>query len=74
MAPGVWLAPGSVVVGDVILGRVTGSVVSTIHHPVVDGRKLIENIKQTKDRQNPSDDDTNHVRLDLMTSLALMMN
>ena len=37
-------------------------------------RKLIENIKQTKDRQNPSDDDTNHVRLDLMTSLALMMN
>jgi microcompartment protein CcmK/EutM len=25
----------------VILGRVTGSVVSTIHHPVVDGRKLL---------------------------------
>ena len=24
-----------------ILGRVTGSVVSTIHHPVVDGRKLL---------------------------------
>jgi microcompartment protein CcmK/EutM len=25
----------------VILGRVTGNVVSTIHHPVVDGRKLL---------------------------------
>ena len=24
-----------------ILGRVTGSVVSTIHHPVVEGRKLL---------------------------------
>ncbi len=24
-----------------ILGRVTGSVVSTIHHPIVDGRKLL---------------------------------
>jgi len=24
-----------------ILGRITGSVVSTIHHPVVDGRKLL---------------------------------
>jgi microcompartment protein CcmK/EutM len=24
-----------------ILGRVTGSVVSTIHHPVVDGKKLL---------------------------------
>jgi microcompartment protein CcmK/EutM len=24
-----------------ILGRVTGSVVSTIHHPVVDGQKLL---------------------------------
>lgn len=24
-----------------ILGRVTGSVVSTIHHPVVDGRKVL---------------------------------
>ena len=24
-----------------ILGRMTGSVVSTIHHPVVDGRKLL---------------------------------
>ena len=24
-----------------ILGRVTGSVVSTIHHPVIDGRKLL---------------------------------
>ncbi len=24
-----------------ILGRVTGSVVSTIHHPVVNGRKLL---------------------------------
>ena len=24
-----------------ILGRVTGSVVSTVHHPVVDGRKLL---------------------------------
>jgi microcompartment protein CcmK/EutM len=25
----------------VILARITGSVVSTIHHPVVDGRKLL---------------------------------
>jgi microcompartment protein CcmK/EutM len=25
----------------VILGRVIGSVVSTIHHPIVDGRKLL---------------------------------
>jgi len=25
----------------VILGRITGSVVSTIHHPVVTGRKLL---------------------------------
>jgi ethanolamine utilization protein EutN len=25
----------------VILGRITGSVVSTIHHPVVEGRKLL---------------------------------
>ena len=24
-----------------ILGRVTGNVVSTIHHPIVDGRKLL---------------------------------
>ncbi len=24
-----------------ILGRITGSVVSTIHHPVVEGRKLL---------------------------------
>jgi microcompartment protein CcmK/EutM len=24
-----------------ILGRITGSVVSTIHHPIVDGRKLL---------------------------------
>ena len=24
-----------------ILGRITGSVVSTIHHPVVDGRKML---------------------------------
>lgn len=24
-----------------ILGRITGNVVSTIHHPVVDGRKLL---------------------------------
>ena len=24
-----------------ILGRITGSVVSTIHHPVVDGKKLL---------------------------------
>ena len=24
-----------------ILGRVTGSVVSTIHHPIVEGRKLL---------------------------------
>ncbi|MBT8102865.1 MAG: EutN/CcmL family microcompartment protein [Gammaproteobacteria bacterium] len=24
-----------------ILGRVTGSIVSTIHHPIVDGRKLL---------------------------------
>ena len=24
-----------------ILGRVTGSIVSTIHHPVVEGRKLL---------------------------------
>ena len=24
-----------------ILGRITGSVVSTIHHPVVDGRRLL---------------------------------
>jgi len=24
-----------------ILGRVTGSVVSTIHHPVIDGRKVL---------------------------------
>ena len=24
-----------------ILGRTTGSVVSTIHHPIVDGRKLL---------------------------------
>lgn len=24
-----------------ILGRVTGSVVSTIHHPVIEGRKLL---------------------------------
>jgi ethanolamine utilization protein EutN len=24
-----------------ILARVTGSVVSTIHHPIVDGRKLL---------------------------------
>ena len=24
-----------------ILGRITGSVVSTIHHPVVDGHKLL---------------------------------
>jgi len=25
----------------VILGRVTGNVVSTIHHPIVEGRKLL---------------------------------
>jgi len=25
----------------VILARITGSVVSTIHHPIVDGRKLL---------------------------------
>jgi len=25
----------------VILGRIAGSVVSTIHHPIVDGRKLL---------------------------------
>jgi len=24
-----------------ILGRITGNVVSTIHHPIVDGRKLL---------------------------------
>ena len=24
-----------------ILGRITGSVVSTIHHPIVDGRRLL---------------------------------
>ena len=24
-----------------ILGRITGSVVSTIHHPVIDGRRLL---------------------------------
>lgn len=24
-----------------ILGRITGSIVSTIHHPIVDGRKLL---------------------------------
>jgi ethanolamine utilization protein EutN len=24
-----------------ILGRVTGNVVSTIHHPIIDGRKLL---------------------------------
>ena len=24
-----------------ILGRITGSVVSTIHHPIVDGHKLL---------------------------------
>lgn len=24
-----------------ILGRITGSVVSTIHHPIVDGKKLL---------------------------------
>ena len=24
-----------------ILGRVTGNVISTIHHPIVDGRKLL---------------------------------
>ena len=32
-----------------ILGRITGSVVSTIHHPVVDGRKLLvaERLDQT---------------------------
>jgi microcompartment protein CcmK/EutM len=32
-----------------ILGRITGSVVSTIHHPVVEGRKLlvVERLDQT---------------------------
>ena len=24
-----------------ILGRITGNVISTIHHPIVDGRKLL---------------------------------
>jgi len=32
-----------------ILGRITGSVVSTIHHPIVDGHKLLvaERLDQT---------------------------